>query len=87
MLDAFHITVLGMKALDEVRHRVQQTASDRRSHKDDPRCEVRRLLRRRADRLTADTLARLTAGLTTGDRTTSSLPPGGPPNNSASHTP
>ena len=67
VLDAFHVTALGMKAVDEVRRRVQQTTLDRRGHKGDPLYEIRRLLRRRADRLTADALARLTAGLAAGD--------------------
>lgn len=67
VLDAFHVTALGMKALDQVRRRVQQVTLGQRGHKGDPLYEIRRLLRRRADRLTADALARLTAGLTAGD--------------------
>jgi transposase len=67
VLDAFHVTALGMKAVDEVRRRVQQTTLDRRGHKGDPLYEIRRLLRRRADRLTADALRRLSAGLAAGD--------------------
>jgi transposase len=67
VLDAFHVTALGMKAVDEVRRRVQQTTLGQRGHKGDPLYEIRRLLRRRADRLTADALARLTAGLAAGD--------------------
>src|SRR5690606_28270715 len=56
-----------MKAVDEVRRRVQQSTLGQRGHKGDPLYEIRRLLRRRADRLTADALARLTAGLAAGD--------------------
>jgi transposase len=67
VLDAFHVTALGMKAVDEVRRRVQQTTLGQRGHKGDPLYEIRRLLRRRADRLTADALSRLTAGLAAGD--------------------
>jgi len=58
MLDAFHVTALGMKAVDEVRRRVQQTTLGQQGHKGDPLYEIRRLLRRRADRLTAEALAR-----------------------------
>ena len=67
VLDAFHVTALGMKAVDEVRRRVQQATLDRRGHKGDPLYEIRRLLRRRADRLTPTALARLTTGLAVGD--------------------
>lgn len=67
VLDAFHVTALGMKAVDEVRRRVQQSTLGQRGHKGDPLYEIRRLLRRRADRLTAEALARLTAGLAAGD--------------------
>ena len=67
VLDAFHITARGMKAVDEVRRRVQQTTLGQQGHKGDPLYEIRRLLRHRADRLTTDALARLTAGLAAGD--------------------
>jgi len=36
MLDAFHVTRLGMQALDEVRRRVQQQTRHRRGHAGDP---------------------------------------------------
>ncbi|MBX6752524.1 MAG: transposase [Micromonosporaceae bacterium] len=45
VLDAFHVTALGMKVVDEVRRRVQQDTLHRRGHKGDPLYEVRRLLR------------------------------------------
>jgi transposase len=67
VLDAFHVTALGMKAVDEVRRRVQQTTLDRRGHKGDPLYEVRRLLRRRADRLSAHALGRINTALAVGD--------------------
>jgi hypothetical protein len=67
VLDAFRVTALGMKVVDEVRRRVQQATLDRRGHKGDPLYEIRRLLRRRADRLSAEALARLSAGLAAGD--------------------
>lgn len=67
VLDAFHVTGLGMKAVDEVRRRVQQSTLARRGHKGDPLYEIRRLLRRRADRLTPKALTRLCGGLAAGD--------------------
>jgi transposase len=67
VLDAFHVTALGMKALDEVRRRVQQDTLGRRGHKGDPLYEIRRVLRRRADRLTDSAAARLEAALAAGD--------------------
>jgi transposase len=67
VLDAFHVTALGMKVVDEVRRRVQQNTLHRRGHKGDPLYEVRRVLRRRADRLTPSALARLDAALDAGD--------------------
>lgn len=67
VLDAFHVTALGMKALDEVRRRVQQDTLGRRGHKGDPLYEIRRVLRRRADRLGPSASARLDAALAAGD--------------------
>ena len=67
VLDAFHVTALGMKVVDEVRRRVQQDTLRRRGHKGDPLYEIRRVLRRRADRLTPAALARLDAALAVGD--------------------
>lgn len=62
-----HVTRLGMQALDEVRRRVQQQTLHRRGHTGDPLYEARRVLRRRADRLTPKALAKLQAALATGD--------------------
>jgi transposase len=67
VLDAFHVTALGMKVVDEVRRRVQQETLNRRGHKGDPLYEIRRTLRRRADRLTPSALARLDTALAVGD--------------------
>jgi transposase len=67
VLDAFHVTALGMKALDEVRRRVQQATLGRRGHKGDPLYEIRRVLRRRVDRLPNAASARLDAALAAGD--------------------
>jgi transposase len=67
VLDAFHVTALGMKVVDEVRRRVQQDTLGQRGHKGDPLYQIRRILRRRADRLTPAALARLDTGLALGD--------------------
>jgi transposase len=67
VLDAFHVTKLGFTAVDEVRRRVQQATLGQRGHKGDPLYEVRRLLRRRADRLSPHAVARLDAALSAGD--------------------
>jgi len=67
VLDAFHVTKLAFTAVDEVRRRVQQATLGQRGHKDDPLFEVRRLLRRRADRLSPTAIARLNAALSAGD--------------------
>ena len=67
VLDAFHVTALGMKVVDEVRRRVQQATLGRRGHRADPLYQIRRVLRRRADRLTPAALARLDTALAVGD--------------------
>ena len=67
VLDAFHVTKLAFTAVDEVRRRVQQVTLGQRGHKGDPLYEVRRLLRRRADRLSPTAIARLDAALSLGD--------------------
>ena len=67
VLDAFHVTRLGFAAADDVRRRVQQEATGHRGHRDDPLFRIRRLLRRRADRLSEHAWARLLAGLHAGD--------------------
>ena len=61
VLDAFHVTKLAFTAVDEVRRRVQQATLGQRGHKGDPLYEIRRLLRRRVDRLSPTAIARLDA--------------------------
>jgi transposase len=67
VLDAFHVTRLGLTALDEVRRRVQQDTLDRRGHRDDPLYRIRRLLRRAPETLSERAWARLETGLVAGD--------------------
>lgn len=67
VLDAFHVTRLGFAAVDDVRRRVQQDSTGHRGRRDDPLFRIRRLLRRRADRLTERGWARLLAALETSD--------------------
>lgn len=58
---------LGFAAVDDVRRRVQQDSLGHRGRKDDPLFRVRRLLRRRADRLSDRGWDRLFAALSAGD--------------------
>jgi transposase len=67
VLDPFHITKLGLSAVDDVRCRVQQDTTGHRGRKGDPLSGIRRLLRRRADRLSDRAWQRLRDGLTEGD--------------------
>lgn len=67
VLDAFHATRLAFAAVDDVRRRVQQDSTGHRGRKGDPLFGIRRLLRRRADRLSEHAWARLLAGLEAGD--------------------
>jgi transposase len=67
VLDAFHVSRLGFAAVDEVRRRVQQESTGHRGRKYDPLFRIRRLLRRRFDRLTERAWARILAGLEAGD--------------------
>jgi transposase len=67
VLDPFHVTKLGLTAVDQVRRRVQQNTCGHRGHRDDPLYGIRRILRRRADRLSARAWDRLRAGLLAGD--------------------
>jgi transposase len=67
VLDAFHVTRLGLAALDEVRRRVQQQTLHRRGHKHDPLYRIRRLLRRAPETLPERAWARLETGLILGD--------------------
>jgi transposase len=67
VLDAFHVTRLGLAAVDEVRRRVQQDTLSRRGHKEDPLYRIRRLLRRAPETLSERAWIRLETGLVLGD--------------------
>ena len=67
VLDPFHVTKLGLTALDQVRRRVQQDSHGHRGHRGDPLYGIRRILRRRVDRLSERAWGRLRAGLVAGD--------------------
>jgi transposase len=67
VLDPFHITKLGLSAVDDVRRRVQQEQTGHRGRKGDALYGIRRLLRRRADHLSDRAWQRLRDGLTAGD--------------------
>jgi transposase len=67
VLDPFHVVRLALAALDDVRRRVQQDTTGHRGRSGDPLYGIRRLLRRRRDRLSFTAQARLRAGLIAGD--------------------
>lgn len=67
VLDAFHVVRLGVKALDEVRQRVQQDTLGHRGRKGDPLYAIRGLLRHGIEHLSDRQHARLRAGLFAGD--------------------
>lgn len=67
VLDAFHVVRLGLKAMEETRRRVQQDLLGHRGHRDDPLYRIRNALRAGAEKLTERQLARIEAGLETGD--------------------
>jgi transposase len=67
VLDPFHVTKLGLTCVDEVRRRVQQDTCGHRGHAEDPLYQIRRVLRRRRDRLSTKARGRLEAGLINGD--------------------
>jgi len=67
VLDPFHVSKLGLTALDQVRRRVQHDSHGHRGHRGDPLYGIRRILRRRADRLSERAWGRLRAGLVAGD--------------------
>lgn len=69
VLDPFHVVKLGLACVDDVRRRIQQTTLGHRGRTGDPLYGIRRVLRRRADRLSAKARARLQAGLIAGDPT------------------
>jgi transposase len=61
------VSRLGFAAVDDVRRRVQQESTGHRGRKHDPLFRIRRLLRRRADRLSEHAWQRLLIGLELGD--------------------
>ena len=67
VLDPFHVVKLGLTCVDEVRRRVQQDTLGHRGFAGDPLFRTRRLLRRRADRLTPRQRTKLIAALDAGD--------------------
>jgi transposase len=67
VLDPFHVVRLGLACVDNVRRRVQQTQTGHRGRTRDPLYGIRRVLRRRRDRLSTKARARLQAGLVAGD--------------------
>jgi transposase len=69
VLDPFHVVKLGLRCLDDVRCRVQQDTTGHRGRVADPLYGIRRVLRRRRDRLSAKARGRLDAGLIAGDPT------------------
>jgi transposase len=67
VLDPFHVVRLGLACVDDVRRRVQQHTTGHRGHAADPLYGIRRVLRRRRDRLSDRARGRLAAGLIAGD--------------------
>ena len=69
VLDPFHVVRLGVSCVDEIRRRVQRDTTGHRGYTADPLYGIRRLLRRRHDRLSIKARGRLQAGLIAGDPT------------------
>lgn len=67
VLDPFHVVKLGLACVDDIRRRVQQHTTGHRGHATDPLYGIRRVLRRRRDRLSTTARGRLRAGLIAGD--------------------
>jgi hypothetical protein len=67
VLDPFHVVKLALTCVDDIRRRVQQEQTGHRGLRDDPLFGIRRVLRRRRDRLSVKAAARLRAGLIAGD--------------------
>jgi transposase len=67
VLDAFHVTRLGLAAVDDVRRRVQQQTTGHRGYKHDPLYRIRRLLRRAPETLSERAWTRPETGLALGD--------------------
>jgi len=69
VLDPFHVTRLALSCVDDVRRRVQQETTGHRGRTGDPLYGLRRVLRRRHDRLSPHAWRRLETGLAAGDPT------------------
>lgn len=67
VLDPCHVVRLGLAGVDDVRRRVRQEQTSHRGRVGDPLYGIRRLLRRRHDRLSSQATGRLHAGLIAGD--------------------
>ena len=67
VLDPFHVVKLALACVDDSRRRVQHDQTGHRGRAGDPLYGIRRVLRRRRDRLSSNALARLRAGLVVGD--------------------
>jgi transposase len=67
VLDPFHVVKLGLACVDDVRRRVQQDTYGHRGRRGDPLYGIRRVPRRRRDRLSTKARARLHAGLIAAD--------------------
>lgn len=69
VLDPFHVVKLGLSCMDDVRRRLQQEVTGHRGRRGDPLYGIRRVARRRVDRLSDTARERLRAGLEAGDPT------------------
>ena len=69
VLDPFHVVKLALACIDDARRRVQQTQTGHRGRTGDPLYGIRRVPRRRRDRLSSKAWGRLEAGLVAGDPT------------------
>jgi transposase len=67
VLDWFHVTRLGFAGVGDVRRRIQQQSTGHRRRRDDPLYRIRRVLLRRADRLSPHAWQRLLTALAIGD--------------------
>lgn len=67
VLDPFHVAKLGLSAVDDARRRVQTEQTGHRGRAGDPLYRIRRIARRRADRLSERAWGRLRDGLDAGD--------------------
>lgn len=67
VIDAYHVTRLGLDTLDEVRQHLSRELLPRRPRKGDVLYDCRRRLRTAPERLTAQTLARLRAAVNRAD--------------------